>query len=616
MNHYRTNVRDTEFVLRELLGRDELYDTESFDEIDAGLARTMLTEAGRFATEVLAPSFSDASREPLQFDPATHTVTVPPAFLKAFAAYLKSGWLDPELPTDISGQRIPPSLRLAVLEVMLGANPSIPMGAYVVPQVVRLLHDFGTQDQRRLAELIVDRCWMVTMVLTEPDAGSDVGAARTVAHPQADGSWYLEGVKRFITYGDHDITDNIVHVVLARPVGVAGAGGPGSKGLSLFVVPKFHVDLHSGNLGDRNGVVVTGLEHKMGLTPNPTCELTFGGDTPAVGWLLGDKHDGIRQMFEIIKAIRMLVGVKSMATLSSGYLNARDYAVERVQGRSLSGGPSAGPVAIIEHPDVRRSLMTQKAHAEGMRALILYAGSIQDRLVVSQWAGVPDRRADATHQLLLPVIKGYCSETAWRLLGQESLQVLGGSGYLRDYPLEQYVRDTKVDTLYEGTTGIQALDLFSRKILRDEGAALDALLAEVATTAAPHPPASAASDTFAVERRQLSQALQAFRVLVGLLERRWQDDKPYGRALAAQDTTRLLLAAGDLLCGWLLLRSAETAARALAAGGLTEADVSFYTGKVATGRFFVRAVLPRIAADLIAAEHTDETLLNLPNAAF
>lgn len=613
MNHYRTNVRDTVFVLRELLGRDPVYGTGPFGDIDPDLAQTMLAEAERFATEVMAPSFPDSSHEPLRFDPATHSVTLPGPFRDAFAAYLKSGWLDPELPPDLSGQHVPPSLRLAILEMMLGANPPIPMGAYVVPQVVRLLHDFGTPDQQRLAQLIVDRHWMVTMVLTEPDAGSDVGAARTAARPQPDGSWHLEGVKRFITYGDHDITDNIVHVVLARPVGVAGAGGPGSKGLSLFVVPKFQVDLDSGTLGERNGVVVTGLEHKMGLTVNPTCELTFGADAPAVGWLLGDQHDGIRQMFEIIKAIRMLVGVKSMATLSTGYLTARDYAAQRVQGPSLAADASRGPVAIIEHPDVRRSLMTQKAHAEGMRALILYTGSIQDRLVISQQAGSPDKRADASHQLLLPIVKGYCSETGWRLLGQESLQVLGGSGYLQDYPLEQYVRDTKVDTLYEGTTGIQGLDLFSRKILRDKSATLDALLAEVAATASPR---IGEDDEFAVERDQLAQALNAFSDFVGLLQRRWQHEEPHGRPLAAQDTTRLLLASGDLLCGWLLLRSAEIAARSLAAGGLTEADASFYTGKVATGRFFTRTVLPRIAADLVVAGHTDGTLLDLPNAAF
>ncbi|WP_131756188.1 acyl-CoA dehydrogenase [Actinomadura fibrosa] len=596
-----------EFVLFELLETHQRYGRAPFGEMDRSAAREVLAEAERYATATLAPTFSDVDREPLAFDPETHAVRLPKAFREAALDYLASDWLDLEFPPAEDGQAVPPSLRWCVTELMLGANPPIPMGINVVPQVVQLLLTHGTEDQQHLARLIQDKRWMVTMVLTEPDAGSDVGAARTRAHLQADGSWHLEGVKRFITYGDHDLSDNIVHLVLARPVGVEGAGGPGTRGLSLFVVPKFHVDPATGECLGRNGVNVTGLERKLGLGVNPTCEVTFGDGAPAVGRLLGDRHAGIAQMFEIIKHVRMLVGVKAMATLSTGYLNALDYARTRVQGAPIGRGRSPEPVAIVEHPDVRRSLLSQKAHAEGMRALILYAASQQDRVLASQHAGLPDAAADARHQLLLPVIKGYCSETAWRLLGQESLQVFGGSGYLKDYPIEQYVRDTKVDTLYEGTTGIQGLDLVGRKIVRDGRAALDELLGEIAATAADD------VTGFEAESALLRTALADFGELAAVVVSRWNADGPDGRAVAAQDCTRLLLCLGDLVIGWLSLRGCVTADTALA--GASAGDRDFYLGKIASGRWFVRNVLPGISAALVGARHATSTFTELPASA-
>ena len=605
--HYRGNVRDMEFVLFELLNTAERYGRPPFGELDAEAARSVLAEAERYATAKLAPSFSDADREPLAFDPQTHSVRLPTAFREAAADYMKSGWLDLEFPASKPEEAVPHSLRWCVTELMLGANPPIPMGVNVVPQVVRLLETEGTGDQKRLAQLVRDKRWMATMVLTEPDAGSDVGAARTRAYPQPDGSWHLEGVKRFITYGDHDLTENIVHMVLARPVGVEGAGGPGTRGLSLFVVPKFHVDPDTGECRDRNGVYVTGLEHKLGLTANPTCELTFGDGAPAVGWLLGDRHAGIAQMFEIIKQIRMLVGVKAMATLSTGYLNALDYAKTRVQGVPITPAPGTppAPVAIVEHPDVRRSLLSQKAHAEGMRALILYTATQQDRVQQSQYTGTTDAVADARHQLLLPVVKGYCSEVAWRLLGQESLQVFGGSGYLKDYPLEQYVRDTKVDALYEGTTGIQALDLVGRKIVRDKRAALDGLLTEVSATIA------VPTEEFEVERELLRAALTDFEALTALVVSRWTSGDE--RAVAAQDTTRLLLCLGDLVIGWLALRGCVVARAKL--DSVTGRGRDFYLGKIAGGQWFLRNVLPNIGAALASARHATARFTDLPASA-
>ena len=307
------------------------------------------------------------------------------------------------------------------------------------------------------------------MMLTEPDAGSDVGAGRSKAVKQDDGTWHITGTKRFITSGDADLYENIVHFVLARPEG----HGPGTKGLSLFLIPKFMFDLETGALGKRNGVYVTNVEHKMGLNVSSTCEMNLGEKEPAVGYLLGEVHDGIAQMFKIIEFARMMVGTKAISTLSTGYQQALAYAKSRVQGGDMKDmANKASPrVAIIKHPDVRRSLMTQKAYAEGMRALILYTASIQDAVALAEAAGNTDE-GDAAHRLndfLLPIVKGYGSERAWTLLGTESLQTFGGSGFTQDWPLEQYVRDAKIDTLYEGTTAIQGLDFFFRKIIKDNG---------------------------------------------------------------------------------------------------------------------------------------------------
>ncbi len=468
------------------------------------------------------------------------------------------------------------------------------------------------------------------MVLTEPDAGSDVGAGRAKATPNDDGSWNITGVKRFITSAEHDLSDNIVHLVLARPAGVEGVGGPGTKGLSMFIVPKLHFDPESGELtGERNGVYVTNVEHKMGIKVSNTCELTFGdpnigGGEAARGWLLGEVHDGIAQMFQVIENARMMVGTKAIATLSTGYLNALEYAKERVQGADLTraADKTAPRVTITHHPDVRRSLMTQKSFAEAMRALVLYTASWQDEVMMAEHAGEggSDRAklAAAVNDLLLPIVKGYGSERSWILLGTESLQTLGGSGFLQEYPIEQYVRDAKIDTLYEGTTAIQGQDFFFRKIVKDQGRALGHLAQEIGTFVE----SGAGNGRLKRERTLLAAALGDANAIVGhmindLMSADTNAENGDGRNIykVGLNTTRLLMVLGDVVCAWLLLRQAEVALGRLA-GELSAKDKAFYEGKVAAAQFFAQSLLPMVAAERAVAEGIDLDLMDLDEAAF
>jgi alkylation response protein AidB-like acyl-CoA dehydrogenase len=619
MGHYKSNLRDIEFTLFEVLGRDEVLGHGPYEDLDVETARSILAQVDRLAREELAEDFLDSDRNPPVYDPAGRTVATPEALKKSFRAFMDSEWWRLGLPVELGGQPAPPSLLWAFGELILGANPGVWLYSGG-PAFCSVMWRNGTPEQKRLAEIAVERRWGATMVLTEPDAGSDVGAGRTRALPQPDGTWHLEGVKRFITSGEHDLTENIVHLVLARPVGVEGVGGPGTKGLSLFVVPKFLVDLETGELRARNGVYATNVEKKMGLKASTTCELTFGADEPAVGYLLGDVHDGIAQMFQIIEFARMMVGTKAIATLSTGYLNALAYAKERVQGADLTQmtDKTAPRTTITHHPDVRRSLMTQKAHAEGMRALVLYTASIQDRVKLAEGRGETDELAEKVNDLLLPIVKGYGSERSWVLLGSETLQTLGGSGYLQDYPVEQYVRDAKIDTLYEGTTAIQGLDFFFRKIVRDRAEAIGWLSGQIQETLA----AEAGNGRLKVERELLATALQDVQGMLGTLvgflmssDPRSEGGDPRNAYKVGQNTTRFLLAAGDLVVAWLLVRQAQVALDRLG-GEVSVKDRAFYEGKVAAAQFFARQVLPRLTAERASLEATDTALMDLPEESF
>ncbi|WP_431234684.1 acyl-CoA dehydrogenase [Mycolicibacterium psychrotolerans] len=611
MSHYKSNVRDQVFNLFEVFGLEKALGQGSYSDVDADTAREMLQEMSRLAEGPVAASFVEGDRNPPVFDPETHSVKLPEAFKKSVHAVTEAGWDKVGIEEELGGTPVPRALVWALAEHVLGANPAVWMYAGGAG-FSSIFYKLATDEQKKWAILAAERGWGSTMVLTEPDAGSDVGAGRTKAVKQDDGSWHIDGVKRFITSADSDdMFENIFHLVLARPEGA----GPGTKGLSLFFVPKFHFDPETGELGERNGAFVTNVEHKMGLKVSTTCELTFGQHgVPAKGWLVGEVHDGIAQMFDVIEMARMLVGTKAIATLSTGYLNALEYAKERVQGADLTQmtDKTAPRVTITHHPDVRRSLMTQKAYAEGLRSLYMFTATYQDAEVAAALHGVDAELSVKVNDLLLPIVKGVGSEQAYAKL-TESLQTFGGSGFLQDYPVEQYIRDAKIDSLYEGTTAIQAQDFFFRKIVRDKGVAL----AHVAGQIEAFISNESGNGRLKSERELLAKALEDVQAMAASMT---------GYLMAAQEdsasiykvglaSVRFLMSVGDLVIGWLLQRQAAVAIAALDAGA-SGADRSFYEGKLAVASFFAKNMLPLLTSTRQVVETLDNEIMELDEAAF
>ena len=591
VDHYRPNLRDIFFNLFEVLDiQSASLGKAPFESMDEATARASLEGLLEVLLKTWAPSFAVGDREGATFD-GKGNVTLPAGYKKALDAYYDGGWNKLELPEHMGGYGAPPTVQWAGFELMSGANPSVTF--YVLGNVMaRIIDALGTESQKKryLAPMLAQR-WGATMVLTEPGAGSDVGAGTTRAKHVAGDEYLLEGVKRFITNGDFDHPNNIVHMILARPEGA----GPGTKGLSLFIVPKFWVEA-DGSLGARNGAMVTKVEHKMGIRGSATCELTLGDGVPCRGLLVGEVHEGIAQMFHVIEYARMGVGTKSMATMSTAYLNALDYTRVRKQGADLAKqtDKTAPRVEIIHHPDVRRMLMLQKAFAEGLRAMVLWTAHIQDQIEMRGGHGKA-RELDALNDFMLPLIKGYGSEKVYELLGL-SLQCFGGSGYCQDYPIEQYIRDQKIDSLYEGTTHIQALDLFFRKIGRDRGQTLQALLAEIGKTVETLPA------ELAIEKAALAQALADVQGIVGAMLGKLAQSVYH----VGFQGNRILFALAELVIGWRLCVQAK-----IALVKIGDTDGAFYRGKLATARFYAKNVLPGIGLARKLVEASDLDLMEI-----
>ena len=602
-HHFRSNLRDTFFNLFEFLdvGNKSL-GHEPFDALDEGTAKASLRAIEKICKHEVAASFSDADRRPAHMTDDGRVV-LPASFMKSLQSFFDGDWHRFSLPVHMGGAGAPPTLAWASFELVSGANGAASF--YLAgPMMAKSIDRLATEAQRaRYLPQLIDRQWNTAMVLTEPDAGSDVGAARARAvHVKGD-EWHLEGVKRFITNGDYEGPENIVHIVLARPDGAP----VGTKGLSMFLVPKYWVE-EDGSLGERNGWAVTRLEKKMGIRSSVTCEVHYGGSAPCRALLVGDKHDGIRQMFHIIEDARMAVGVKSMGTLSTAYLNALAYTKDRKQGPDLlrATDKHAPRVAIVKHPDVRRMLMSQKAHAEAMRALIFWTAFIQDQVAIRGGHGSSEAAAlDALNDLLLPLVKGWSSDATSAQLAL-SLQCLGGSGYCDDYPMEQYIRDQKIDTLYEGTTHIQSLDLFFRKVARDGGATLQGLIGRVRASL----DAELAVPALAKEHAALTEATgeveAIFMTMLGKV-----NESLYHAGLQGN---RVLFALAELVGGWLLLQHAALALSKRE--GASDADSAYYDGKVASARWWAENVLPTIAHTRSLIERGSLDLMELSDESF
>jgi alkylation response protein AidB-like acyl-CoA dehydrogenase len=600
MSHYKSNIRDVEFNLFEYLKVGDYYGSAPFDSFDRATAMDAIREVDRLAKEDFAASFVEGDRTKLEL--VDGEIKLPESVKSSLDALYDGGWHMLGIDQDLGGFGAPESLRWAVAESFTGSNPSVFLFASG-GLMARVIAAAGTEEQKeKWARAIVDNRWSATMVLTEPDAGSDVGSGTSKAVFIDGDTYHLEGVKRFITSGEHDYSENIVHLVLARREG----GEAGTKGLSMFIVPKFLLN-DDGSLGARNGIYATNLEDKMGIRASTTCELTMGVDEPCVGYLVGDVHEGIKQMFHVIEDARMMIGVKSASTLSTGYLNSLEYARERVQSADMTKmmDKAAPRVQIIRHPDVRRMLMLQKSYAEGLRALWMYAAMTLDKVRLEP----EDDYWPKLNDLLLPLVKGYSSEKAYELLAT-SLQVFGGSGFTKDYPIEQYIRDAKIDTLYEGTTAIQALDLFFRKIARDQGQTLTQFAEGILEYV------KGGSDEFADERQELGRAVEHMQnhigALVGYSMASLQEPSEIYKT--GLHTNALLESLAEIAIAWLLLEHAEVANASL--DGASEDDAAFYTGKIASARFFVRDAMPKVAMRTAAAESEDAWLMDLPDTAF
>ncbi len=579
MSEYSAPMRDIRFVLEELAGLQRVASLPGNEEASPDLVYAILDEAGKFATEVLSPLNASGDREGCRL--VDGQVLTPAGFKEAYRQFVEAGWNALDCDPRFGGQGLPRLVSAAVRELWKSSNMSFSLCPLLTAGAIEALMLKGSQEQQRsYLPKMVSGEWTGTMNLTEPQAGSDLAAVRTRAVPQADGSYRIFGQKIFITYGEHDMAANIVHLVLARlpdaPEGV--------KGISLFVVPKFLVE-PDGSLGARNDVQCVSIEHKLGIHASPTCVMAYGDHGGALGQLVGEPNRGLEYMFIMMNAARFAVGLEGVALAERAYQQALGYARERVQGRDVLTGEY--PVAIVRHPDVRRMLMAMKANAEAMRALAYVVAAAQD----AAWKH-PDererRRNQAFVDLMIPVVKGWCTETGIEVASL-GIQVHGGMGFIEETGAAQHLRDARITTIYEGTTGIQANDLIGRKIARDGGATARALLevmraldADLARRQGPE---------FAAIRTALAAGVRALGEAVDHVVAQFGHDV----GAVSAGAVPLLKLFGIVAGGWQMARAALAAARRLDAG---EADAGFNRGKIATARFFAEHVL--VHADALA----------------
>jgi alkylation response protein AidB-like acyl-CoA dehydrogenase len=581
MTQFIADTRDVAFNLHELFTVEHLFRHERFSGITRDACDLILAEAREFALREMLAVYQDGDEQGVRFD--NGRVTVPESFRRVFRRYCDNQWNAPASGREFGGQGLPSLVAGAVREYMMGANWPIYAYGSMGVGTGRMIESFGSEDQKRtyVRNLYTGR-WGGTMLHTEPEAGTDVGALTTTATRNPDGTFLLVGAKIYITNGEHDLCDNIIHPVLARVQG----DPPGTRGLSIFIVPKYRIR-PDGSPGEANDIVCTGIEEKHGLRGSATCSMLLGSRGACVGHLLGRRREGMAIMFTMMNQARLNVGIQALAYASSAYLHALDHARSRIQGRDPGSrfDPGAPPVPIIRHPDVKRNLMEMKAVTEGLRSLIYFTMDCVDRAAVAE-----DRqereRLEGLVELLTPVIKGFGCEQGYGVCIR-AIQVFGGAGYIRGYPVESIARDCKITTLYEGCTGIQALDLVSRKLSMRQGRILGALFDGIEAVI------RKAGEHRALRDPGLRLGILADRLkeLSAGLCRQISSGNP-GNALA--QATPFMEVMGEVCLGWMLLRRAVTAAAALDGSSLESADTDFYQGQIRTARFFFQTHLPVI----------------------
>ena len=597
MLEYAAPVRDMQFVIGEMIGYERVAALAGCEEVNAELVDAVLEEAAKFAAGVLAPLNRVGDTEGCRLD--GDVVHTPAGWREAYAGFCEAGWPSLAMNPEFGGQGLPKLVATAVSEMWDSANMAFGLCPLLTNGAIEAIEQHGddTLRERYLAKLVAGE-WTGTMNLTEPQAGSDLALVRTRAEPQPDGTYRVFGTKIFITYGEHDMADNIVHLVLAR---VQGAP-EGVKGISLFVVPKFMVG-KDGALGDRNDVYCVSIEHKMGIKASPTAVLQFGDHGGAVGYLVGEENRGLEYMFIMMNAARYAVGVQGIAVSDRAYQKAVAYAKERVQSRPVDGSVK-GSATIIHHPDVRRMLMTMRALTEGCRAMATAAAAAYDAAHHHPDPAVREQN-QAFYEFMVPLVKGYSTESSLEVTNL-GVQVHGGMGFIEETGAAQYYRDAKILTIYEGTTAIQANDLVGRKTTRDGGQAAKAIAAQVEKTEQALA-ASGSADAKAVAGH-LAEARQAFLDVVGFMV---ENGKADPNAAYAGSVPYLMLT-GNLVAGWQLGRSLLAAEQALKAGQ----DQAFMQAKIATARFYAEHILTRARATRDAIVGGAQSVMALPMDAF
>jgi 3-(methylthio)propanoyl-CoA dehydrogenase len=594
---YKAPLKDMQFVINELANLAEISSLPGCEDATSDTVEAVLEENARFCSEVVAPLNHPSDKEPSFWHDGQ--VTTSKGFKEAFKGFVEAGWQGVQHPTEFGGQGLPKLVATPCIEMLHASSLSFALVALLTDGAIEALLTAGSADQKtRFIEPLISGKWTGTMNLTEPQAGSDLAAVRTRAVPQGDGTYKVFGTKIFITYGEHDMAENIIHLVLARTPDAP----PGVKGISLFIVPKFLVN-EDGSLGARNDAHCVSIEHKLGIKASPTAVLQFGDHGGATGYLVGEENRGLEYMFIMMNSARFGVGMQGVAVAERAYQQAVAYAKDRVQSRDLAG--SSGPVSIIHHPDVRRMLMSMRAQTEAARALAYVGAGISD--VAHYHPDDATRKASlAVYEYLVPVIKGWSTEMS-EDVARDGVQVHGGMGFIEETGAAQHYRDAKILTIYEGTTAIQANDLVGRKTVRDGGAVAKSILAQVRATGAQL--AEVPGDDFAAIRRQLSEGSAALEAVIDFVVTNVKSDI---KGVFAGSVLYLKLA-GIVLGGWQMARAALVAHRKLEAG---EGDAAFLRAKIVTARFFADHILSQASGMRTAIVEGSAGVLALPEDQF